>query len=190
MRKRKQCNLCERICKSVYWSVECAIHAFFSIACTIELCHFSSIKLFAFTMIIFAMAFNQRNKINFNIISRLKMRSAMFLLLLLLFGASSAKSHFPFDWWEWWRHCNYYVSDYIVGSVRNVNETLTARHSIQLCRMSDYEYSWDGHISHILCHFLTCLIDTHTCASTRSSIWNKAIAFNAMITGTCPRECR
>lgn len=57
----------------------------------------------------------------------------------MLFGASSSasrkKSHFSFDWWEWWRHCNYYVSDYYIISWYGVWEMRMKRlHVSKQCR--------------------------------------------------------
>lgn len=148
------------------------MHASFSIACAIEWCHFSPVISFVFTILIFAMAFNQRNKINFNIISRWKMRSA--ILLLLLCGASSPfrsaeeKNHFSSDWWEWLATLQLLCVGllFVIRSGVRVKCEWNVYTSLSLsvcsvCRCLSHEYSWDEHISHFLHHFLTCLIDIH-----------------------------
>lgn len=125
---------------SVYWSVECAMHASFSIACAIEWCHFSPVISFVFTILIFAMAFNQRNKINFNIISRWKWDRRFccccFAEHLHRFVQQRKKFIFlPIDG-NGWRHCNYYVSDYYIRNTQwSTCEMWMKRLHISLCML-------------------------------------------------------
>lgn len=135
---------------------------------TIEWCHFSLVISFVFTILIFAMAFNQRNKINFNIISRLKMRSEHFAFRSIFIG-------FSFSWKKksfFFRlmgmvgdiaiiMCRIIIFIMPSSSVWNVNETFAHLSVCTVCRCLSYEYSWDAHISHFLHHFLTCLIDMY-----------------------------